>query len=53
MDTAVALVQACLRVNGYFIVVEYPVLEANRGGQATTASTEQAGGSRGSRHPHP
>ena len=27
MDTAVALVQACLNVNGYFTLVEYPVLE--------------------------
>lgn len=31
MDTAVALVQAYLQVNGYFTVVEYPVLEAYRG----------------------
>lgn len=31
MDTAVALVQAYLNVNGYFTVVEYPVLEASRG----------------------
>ena len=30
MDTAVALVQAFLNVNGYFTVVEYPVLEAYR-----------------------
>jgi hypothetical protein len=30
MDTAVALVQAYLQVNGYFTVVEYPVLEAGR-----------------------
>jgi hypothetical protein len=28
MDNAVALVQAYLRVNGYFTVAEYPVLEA-------------------------
>lgn len=28
MDTAVALVQAYLRMNGYFTVAEYPVLEA-------------------------
>lgn len=27
MDTAVALVQAYLHVNGYFTVTEYPVLE--------------------------
>jgi hypothetical protein len=32
MDTAVALVQAYLNVNGYFTVVEYPVLEAYREG---------------------
>jgi hypothetical protein len=32
MDTAVALVQAYLNVNGYFTVVEYPVLEAYRQG---------------------
>lgn len=29
MDTAVALVQAYLHVNGYFTVTEYPVLEAS------------------------
>lgn len=34
MDTAVALVQAYLNVNGYFTVVEYPVLEAPRRGPA-------------------
>jgi hypothetical protein len=32
MDTAVALVQAYLRVNGYFTVAEYPVVEASGGG---------------------
>jgi hypothetical protein len=32
MDNAVALVQAYLRVNGYFTVAEFPVLEASRGG---------------------
>lgn len=33
MDPAVSLVQAYLRVNGYFTVAEYPVLEAtHRGG---------------------
>lgn len=31
MDTAVALVQAYLQINGYFTVAEYPVLEARRG----------------------
>ncbi len=30
MDTAVALVQTYLNINGYFTVVEYPVLEASR-----------------------
>lgn len=30
MDNAVALVQAYLRVNGYFTVAEFPVLEASR-----------------------
>ena len=32
MDNAVALVQAYLRVNGYFTVAEYPVVEAMRNG---------------------
>ncbi len=32
MDNAVALVQAYLRVNGYFTVAEYPVVEAMRQG---------------------
>jgi hypothetical protein len=36
MDTAVALVQSYLHVNGYFTVVEYPVLEARRGGTPRT-----------------
>ena len=31
MDSAVALVQAYLRVNGYFTVAEFPVVEALRG----------------------
>ena len=30
MDTAVALVEAYLRLNGYFTVTEYPVLEVSR-----------------------
>lgn len=34
MDTAVALVQAYLNLNGYFTVTEYPVLEAYRNGDA-------------------
>ena len=32
MDNAVSLVQAYLRVNGYFTVAEYPVIEAIREG---------------------
>ncbi len=31
MDTAVALVEAYLRVNGYFTIAEYPVVEELRG----------------------
>ncbi len=38
MDTAVALVRAYLNVNGYFTVVEYPVLEASRGGPARSVT---------------
>lgn len=38
MDTCVALVQAYLHVNGYFTVVEYPVLEAYRGNHARTVT---------------
>lgn len=30
MDTAVALVESYLRINGYFTVTEYPVLEVSR-----------------------
>lgn len=33
MDTAVALVQAYLHVNGYFTVTEYPLVETMRRGQ--------------------
>lgn len=33
MDTAVALVQTYLHVNGYFTVTEYPLVEAMRRGQ--------------------
>jgi hypothetical protein len=29
MDNAVALVQAYLRINGYFTVAEYPILETH------------------------
>jgi hypothetical protein len=38
MDTSVALVQAYLHVNGYFTVVEYPVLEAFRGEHARSVT---------------
>jgi len=38
MDNAVALVQAYLHVNGYLTVVEYPVVEAMRGGGIRTAT---------------
>ena len=38
MDNAVSLVQAYLRFNGYFTVSEFPVIEANRGGQYRTAT---------------
>lgn len=32
MDISVAIVQAYLRINGYFTVSEYPVVEAMRHG---------------------
>lgn len=38
MDTAVALVQAYLHVNGYFTVAEHPVLESMQGGQVRTVT---------------
>lgn len=38
MDNAVSLVQAYLRVNGYFTVTEFPVIEALRGGAYRTAT---------------
>jgi len=38
MDNAVSLVQAYLRVNGYFTVTEVPVIEAMRGGAFRTAT---------------
>ena len=38
MDNAVGLVQAYLRVNGYFTVSEYPILEASRGGVYRTVT---------------
>lgn len=36
MDSAVALVQTYLRINGYFTVSEYPIVELRRGFQAAT-----------------
>src|SRR5262245_36798390 len=38
MDHAVALVESYLRVNGYFTVTEYPVIEACRFGGYRTAT---------------
>jgi hypothetical protein len=38
MDNAVALVQAYLRVNGYFTVTEYPAVEAMKSGAFRTAT---------------
>ena len=38
MDNAVSLVQTYLRVNGYFTVSEYPVLEASRTGSYRTVT---------------
>src|SRR5690349_12005948 len=38
MDTAVGLVEAYLRVNGYFTVTEYPLVETGRYGGYRTAT---------------
>lgn len=38
MDTAVGLVQAYLRLNGYFTVTEYPVITKARSGDFRTAT---------------
>jgi hypothetical protein len=38
MDTAVALVQDYVHVNGYFTVAEHPVLEADRGDHPRTVT---------------
>ena len=38
MDTAVALVQSYLYMNGYFTVTEYPVLELMAGGEYRTVT---------------
>lgn len=40
MDPAVELVQAYLQVNGYFTVVEYPVLELSRSGDRTATDID-------------
>ena len=38
MDTSVALVQAYLRINGYFTVTEYPVIASRGDGEYRTAT---------------
>jgi len=38
MDTAVALIETYLRVNGYFTVAEYPIIEAARNGGYRTVT---------------
>ena len=38
MDNAVTLVQAYLRLNGYFTVTEFPIVEANKHGGHRTAT---------------
>jgi hypothetical protein len=43
VDNAVALVQAYLRVNGYFTVAEYPVMEAMRTGYRTLTDIDILG----------
>ncbi|MFA5941955.1 MAG: MBL fold metallo-hydrolase [Sinimarinibacterium sp.] len=43
MDTAVALVEAYLRVNGYLTVTEYPVLEVSRHDEARAVTLTFAG----------
>lgn len=40
MDRAVALVQAYLRVNGYFTVSEYPIIESVRHGYRTATDLD-------------
>ena len=40
MDNAVALVQAYLRINGYFTVSEYPVVAQRRGGYRTATDLD-------------
>lgn len=40
MDPAVGLVQAYLRVNGFFTVTEYPVVVRSRGGSATLTDVD-------------
>lgn len=62
MDTAVALVQAYLNVNGCFTIAEYPVLEAYRRRPARSVTDldilaarcsggKWGGGTDGPRHP--
>lgn len=38
MDNAVTLVQAYLRLNGYFTITEFPIVEANKDGGHRTAT---------------
>jgi hypothetical protein len=40
MDNAVSLVQAYLRLSGYFTVTEFPVVEATRGGYRTATDLD-------------
>lgn len=47
MDTAVGLVQAYLRVNGYFTVAEYPVLDAWDSVGAATGTVQALGNADG------
>jgi len=39
MDHAVALVQAYLQINGYFIVADYPIIESTGKHRINTATT--------------
>src|SRR5262245_18598254 len=38
MDPAVGMVESYLRVNGYFTVTEYPIVEASKYGEYRTAT---------------
>jgi hypothetical protein len=43
MDNAVALVQAYLRLNGYFTVCEFPIIETSRNGYRTVTDLDVLG----------